>query len=117
MCRKAIESDDRVKSWLDVDLWECSQKRSSSFPKVVNELAVFLQDLPVHLMYVCGADLLVRCGIFSLGLHSVVAVGRPGYSDEVMKALAMSKNVKKLYFIDKDTDDISSTKIRGEMRL
>ena len=66
-------------------------------------------------MYICGADLLVRCGIFNLGIHSVVAVGRPGYSTDAMKELAESKSVQKLYFIDEDTDDISSTKIRENM--
>lgn len=34
----------------------------------------------IQCMYICGADLIVRCGgMTSIGEYSLVAVGRPGY--------------------------------------
>jgi hypothetical protein len=40
-------------------------------------------------MYLCGADLVVRCGGLSyVGGHGVIAIGRPGYSEDVRRIIS-----------------------------
>jgi len=104
-----------------MDEWECSQLNFRTFAAVTRHLDFQIQQqFPkenILVMFLCGADLIIRCGgMTSLGTHSIVAVGRPGYSDQVKEVVDTEKG-KSLFFVTNDTEDISSTQIRNNLAL
>jgi len=119
MCRRAIDECEEY-SWISVDEWECTQQYFKSFYQVVNSLDItFQKEFPeetFRVMYLCGADLILRCnGMSSAGKFSIVAVGRPGYSEPLQKLINCNSKMKELFFVSKDTEDISSTLIRERL--
>jgi len=119
MCELAIQSDPEF-SWLAVDEWESTQQYFKSLYSVSHHLdKAIREEFPnqsadkLGVMFLCGADLILRCGMMtSLGSIPIVAVGRPGYSQIVRGHLASSGKEKDIYFVPQDTEDVSSTKIR-----
>ena len=60
---------------------------------------------------------MVRCGgLFSIGKHGVIGIGRPGSTHEIHKMLQRTTRSTHLFhFLTNDEDDVSSTEIRNRM--
>lgn len=115
MINLGIEEDPNSKDWLVADPWESSQLLFVSFYTVVQHLDQTLAELfpndTIEVIFLCGADLVLRAGgLNKLGKHNVVAVGRHGWSEKVKEL-----GNKDLIFIEENTEDISSTKIRQKI--
>jgi len=116
MAEIAVSKSD----WISISSWESlGNDRFITFYKVLeavnNTLKEKFPDTIISIMYLCGADLIIRCnGMDTVGEFGVVAVGRPGYSDSVKKIL--TESASKLYFVAEDTEDISSTLIRNKIK-
>ncbi|KAL6078148.1 Nicotinamide/nicotinic acid mononucleotide adenylyltransferase 1 [Balamuthia mandrillaris] len=117
--------------WISVSSWELNQPYFQSMYKATLALhgllrEEFAEQEELQVMYLCGADLIPRCGgMTNLGGFPIVAVGRAGYSDKVRKVLAAKQSdsamdgaprKQTLYFVEEDTEDISSTKMREYLR-
>ncbi|KAL6051126.1 Nicotinamide/nicotinic acid mononucleotide adenylyltransferase 1 [Balamuthia mandrillaris] len=117
--------------WISVSTWELNQPYFQSMYKATLALhgllrEEFAEQEELQVMYLCGADLIPRCGgMTNLGGFPIVAVGRAGYSDKVRKVLAAKQSdsamdgaprKQTLYFVEEDTEDISSTKMREYLR-
>lgn len=128
-----INSKDRLKmiklgiqelgedSWLIADPWESSQTKFIGFPKVTKSLDQQLQDefplANLKVIFLCGADLIIRCGGFTkVGSNSVVVVGRAGYNELLQDFISKSPNGHELYYVILEKDDISSTLIRERLK-
>eukprot|EP01113_Clastostelium_recurvatum_P017857 TRINITY_DN2106_c0_g1_i4.p1 TRINITY_DN2106_c0_g1~~TRINITY_DN2106_c0_g1_i4.p1 ORF type:complete len:289 (+),score=55.78 TRINITY_DN2106_c0_g1_i4:57-869(+) len=118
MCRMACQGE----SWLGVSTWECHQQGFVDFPSVTrNHRKFFDEKFPEHhirVIYICGADLAIRCGL-ERGLNDlrVAAVCRPGYSMgnmlEVARPHEPGDSLAYFYVIETDQiEDVSSTEIR-----
>jgi len=105
--------------WISSSSWESlGNKEFVSFSKVLravdNYIKASIHTATVRIMYLCGADLIIRCGgIDKVGDYNIVAVGRPGYSNDLKRILIIAPN---LYYVNEDTENISSTLIRERIR-
>jgi nicotinic acid mononucleotide adenylyltransferase len=111
----AIEEDPNTSSWVVADPWESTQPHFISFYTVVQHLDQLLAEKypneNIEVIFLCGADLVLRAGgLNKLGKHSVVAVGRSGWTEKVKEI-----GEKDLIFIEENTEDISSTQIREKI--
>lgn len=106
-------------SWLVADGWEANRPNFISFSSVTwaldRQLKQKFPNEKIVVMYLCGADLILRCGGFSkLGENPVICVGRPGFSEQVKKF--KETRGYELYFVPMETESISSTLIRDTLR-
>ena len=121
LCDLAINETDDIKDWVIADPWESLLKSFVSFEFVLGNLDLELSknfpDQEFQIFYLCGADLLVRCGIFfSIGKFGVVGIGRPGSTHEIRKVLKRTVQSTLLFhFLANNDDDVSSTEIRKKM--
>jgi len=114
MIELAVSSSD----WICASSWESlGNKDFVSIGGVLHAIDSYIQtkiQTPIRIIYVCGADLILRCGgIDRIGKYNIVAVGRHGYSEKLKSVMAIAP---KLYFIAEDTENISSTQIRDRIR-
>ena len=71
----------------------------------------------MKVIFLCGADLIIRCGGFTkVGSNSVVVVGRAGYNELLQDFISKSPNGHELYYVILEKDDISSTLIRERLK-
>jgi nicotinamide mononucleotide adenylyltransferase len=114
MCDLAAHDSD----WIEADSWEATRPGFVSFKNVTQHVDAFLKltfpTTPIQVIFLCGADLVVRCHMTNLGKYWVIATGRHGYSEQVAQLLqATPESHRKLYWLETLMDDISSTKIRN----
>ncbi len=133
MCKLAIQQQ-HFDSWLNVDSYECSESDFIDYPEVVQTLSSFLQDelvvkrkilsKPIQVIYVCGLDHFVKCGMISnlrrdhLG---VAVVYRPIDGKKLEQWSQTIHSLEHAYFIspvheqsnfDFSNQDVSSSQIR-----
>eukprot|EP00397_Hematodinium_sp_SG-2012_P056632 GEMP01070068.1.p1 GENE.GEMP01070068.1~~GEMP01070068.1.p1 ORF type:complete len:253 (+),score=72.78 GEMP01070068.1:79-837(+) len=115
--------------WLDVETWECKQRRFIAFPSVAarlqsvltNELAMGNIPRDVQVMFLCGADLVHRCRLhdgLGYGLP-VVAMARAGCLE--VKETWKSPNSVRGGLLALEVDpalisDMSSTEVRQRLK-
>lgn len=115
MCKLFAEDSD----WLEVSQWEAAQNSFVLPHEVVAHVASLVEWPKVEVMFVCGADLLVRLrGYLQILLkYGIVCVNRPDasledffrYNEEIQK----SADKNRLLMLDNwESSDMSSTKIR-----
>jgi len=66
--------------------------------------------------YLCGADHAIKCRLYGVKSFGVVAVGRAGHSEELKSLIpTIVPALRKFYYVEGATTDISSTKIREQL--
>eukprot|EP01111_Echinosteliopsis_oligospora_P002861 TRINITY_DN1452_c0_g1_i1.p1 TRINITY_DN1452_c0_g1~~TRINITY_DN1452_c0_g1_i1.p1 ORF type:complete len:152 (+),score=29.22 TRINITY_DN1452_c0_g1_i1:466-921(+) len=105
-------------SWVSLSTWEIHQPRFVDFPAVVKTHSTFLkQQFPEEdllVLYLCGADLALKCRLYNQTALPVVTVGRVPYTTQLLKeTAALPLNTKRIFYIaETDVEDVSSTEIR-----
>jgi len=115
MCALASQDD-----WIEADPWESSRSGFVSFPKVAQHLDDYLCEtfprIRIEIIFLCGADLIVRCNMSKVGKHWVVATGRPGFTEQVQHVLnSKPPKERQVYWLETNMEDLSSTKIRNAL--
>lgn len=138
MCRLSCEDSDCA-TWLSCDPWEARQPGFVNFPTVLRRLDQLLVERgyvtalslhgaqdptaaaqaaavyqPIRVMYLCGADLLLRTGYMRpLRNAGVVCLARGDGSGRVAREHASS--LPYVHFVDDETEDMSSTQVRERL--
>jgi len=132
MCDLGVRQSD----WIDVSSWEANYADFVDFGVVADVHQryldrvcgntdcfgdVFLDDekkpLRLNLLFLCGADLALGLTTGIYGRIGVAAVARPGHTTELRKIIKRQdqnpENKRPMFFfIETETEDISSSKIR-----
>ena len=146
MVRLALENSD----WICASSWESDQPKFVAFSEVTRHHDRYLNEQlqrkfgRVRTMFLCGGDLIKRCGLQDGRDYWICAVGRPGKgalnllkrllmyasplatlkgykiknhsNDAVRKFVAGSTGKKPVVLVEKELHDISSTKMREHIR-
>eukprot|EP01121_Diplochlamys_sp_Union-15-3_P012371 TRINITY_DN3699_c0_g1_i1.p1 TRINITY_DN3699_c0_g1~~TRINITY_DN3699_c0_g1_i1.p1 ORF type:complete len:232 (+),score=26.15 TRINITY_DN3699_c0_g1_i1:44-739(+) len=113
MVKLAIDEDD----WLIASPWEGESNKSFvDFPHVIRYFRKLLDciDRKIALYYICGADHALKCALYDplkVDRVHIIAIGRKGSTD-ILKQCNTLFNTEYFHFIEEETLDISSTKIR-----
>jgi nicotinic acid mononucleotide adenylyltransferase len=107
MCQLAVKDS----AWIDVSSWEIQQPFFVDFPTVIQNIENFLRSqFPLYTLdvfYLCGADHAVRCRLHRRNFK-VLAVCRPGWSEQIKKKLLKTDNRV-------DSQAITSKASRGDV--
>jgi nicotinic acid mononucleotide adenylyltransferase len=113
MLELALHSEPSVAQWGFADSYELDARRFIDFPQVTSDLQTRLDAVlgagQFTVMYVCGADHALKCGLLDNGVggRHVAITERPGYR-------LRSFNPAKCFIIPAGADvDVSSTAMRA----
>jgi len=117
---KMISLATQNSTWLAVATYEIKQDRASG----INEVMQFVDQIlkktfandSIQVMYLCGADVVIKCGLMwsrQLLHYDTIGIGRPGEDSTYIKKKMIEG--KGFIFLEQDMKDISSTKIRKQM--
>eukprot|EP01061_Rhynchopus_euleeides_P036097 TRINITY_DN60844_c0_g1_i1.p1 TRINITY_DN60844_c0_g1~~TRINITY_DN60844_c0_g1_i1.p1 ORF type:complete len:245 (+),score=41.97 TRINITY_DN60844_c0_g1_i1:55-789(+) len=126
----AVVKDMGLDSWLQVDEWECQQKRFHDHPEVARSLHFYLEQhsnkevlARVKLFYVAGGDLYNRCCHYGHA-DGVIVAGRQGESEEaLMKVHEHNQQADTPHFFvntvpyNPDVPHMSSTLVRKQAKV
>ena len=123
MCRLAAEEHNKSETAqvpVYVDSWEADQPFFIDFPSVRRRLEMVVQkqlpDEGIEVLFVCGADLYLRCRL--VNMRNVVAVARPPYKFEGQESKQPNNFVADTATDEQLRDlvsDCSSTEIRKRL--
>uniref|UniRef100_A0A6V2T1S6 Cytidyltransferase-like domain-containing protein n=1 Tax=Heterosigma akashiwo TaxID=2829 RepID=A0A6V2T1S6_HETAK len=112
LCKLALMDSD----WISADLWEFNCSSFVDFFSVFQQLQNSLNEsinVPVQLLYVCGEDHFVNCGLYSNSCEMpVIGIGRPGKVRLAKLKRWTDKPEKLQFFAVGKLEDVSSTHIR-----
>jgi nicotinic acid mononucleotide adenylyltransferase len=113
MLELALHSEPTVAGWGFADSYELDARRFIDFPQVTSDLQTRLDAVlgagQFTVMYVCGADHALKCGLLGNGVggRHVAITQRPGYK-------LHSYNAAKCFIIPAGAEvDVSSTAMRA----
>jgi len=111
MVKRSVEDEP----WIEVSHWEVNSNSFIDFPSVYRYHKIELEKPTTYgpqnlqVWYLCGADHAYRCGLYR-GNMRTVAVARPG-----AKYSLKSHEGETFIYIEEETQDFSSTKVREAM--
>lgn len=119
-----IETAVAGSSWLGVGRWEATRRSSMDYPSVLKNMQSLLYEAFVEatplVMYLCGADHLIKCGPQTLKNFGCICCSRPGFTEQLERTIG--KRWRRLvHIVDDDTvlssalASVSSTKVRRRM--
>jgi len=116
MCNLILASN----SWIVVSTWEMAQKQFVDFPYVAKFHRQYISEKfpeeKIQLMYLCGADHALKCGLTS-GMWGVTTVCVKRYgSTEELNSTPQKKSAFWVVETQEDFGDVSSTEIRKRLK-
>jgi len=100
--------------WMDASSWEVDQYEFIDYPFVYKHFKKELESkFNVEIWYLCGSDHALKCHLYDRSIRCV-AVSRPTQNKIADLNKMYDKN--SFIFIQDDTEDMSSTKVRNVMR-
>ena len=119
-----IETAVAGSSWLGVGRWEATRRSPMDYPSVLKNMQSLLYEAFVEaaplVMYLCGADHLIKCGPQTLKNFGCICCSRPGFTEQLERTIG--KRWRRLvHIVDDDTvlssalASVSSTKVRRRM--
>lgn len=119
-----VETAVAGSSWLGVGRWEATRRAPMDYPSVLKNMQsllyeAFAEAAPL-VMYLCGADHLIKCGPQTLKNFGCICCSRPGFTEQLERTIG--KRWRRLvHIVDDDTvlssalASVSSTKVRRRM--
>lgn len=117
MCELSVADSQ----WLSVSKWEGHRPTFLDFGPVrqfhEDYLRTKFPDKEIAVFYLCGTDHAVKCHLYNTRKFPVVAVGRPGeHSAELREIHGRQEKNPLFYFVEDETENISSTEIRRRLQ-